>query len=160
MKTRIKNINYLAVSNYESSSHSNCSNCVEVGLSHEDMISNLKEMLKVSYNHSNVDKGKLNYELFKANDALSIFVLVLAIYGFKYLGYDSKMSVLCFLHISSNSIVDECFNCCEGVLSSKLALYIYALRFALQFMHDIEFLKLPTDKVCSVFGYILEVYKY
>lgn len=82
---------------------------------------------------------------------------MLAIYGFKYLGYDSKMSVLCFLHVSSNSIVDECFNCCEGVLSTKLALYIFALRYALQFMHDIEFLKLSTDKVCLVIGFIFEV---
>lgn len=57
------------------------------------------------------------------------------------------MSVLCFLHISSDSIVDECFNSSEGVLSTKLALYIYALRYALQFMPDIDFLKLSTDHV-------------
>ncbi|XP_026806626.1 neuroblastoma-amplified sequence-like [Rhopalosiphum maidis] len=124
----IKNINYLAISNNDSSLHSNCSNCVEVGLSHEELLSNLSELLKVSYNHSNYDQ-------------------VLAIYGFKYLGYDSKMSVLCFLHISDDSIVDECFNYCEGVLSTKLALYIYALRYAHKVMHDVDIFKLPTDQL-------------
>lgn len=52
------NMNYLPVSNYEISMHSNCSNCVEVALSHEDLLSNFRELLKVSYNHSNYDKGK------------------------------------------------------------------------------------------------------
>ncbi|CAH1737258.1 unnamed protein product [Aphis gossypii] len=124
----IKNINYLAISNNESSLHSNCSNCVEVGLSHDELSSNLRELLTVSYNHSNYDQ-------------------VLAIYGFKYLGYDSKMSVLCFLHISDDSIVDECFNCCEGVLSTKLALYIYALRYAQKVMGNVDIFKLPTDQL-------------
>lgn len=58
------------------------------------------------------------------------------------------MSVLCFLYISSDSIVDECFNCCEGLLSTKLALYIYALRYALNFMSDINIFQLQTDQVC------------
>lgn len=58
------------------------------------------------------------------------------------------MSVLCFLHMSTDSMVDECFNSSEGVLSTKLALYIFALRYALQFMPNIDFLKLPTDHVC------------
>ncbi|KAF0758392.1 neuroblastoma-amplified sequence-like, partial [Aphis craccivora] len=124
----IKNINYLAISNNESSLHSNCSNCVEIGLSHDELLSNLRELLTVSYNHSNYDQ-------------------VLAIYGFKYLGYDSKMSVLCFLHISDDNIVDECFNCCEGVLSTKLALYIYALRYAQKVMGDVDTFKLPTDQL-------------
>lgn len=75
----------------------------------------------------------------------------MAIYGFKYLGYDSKMSVLCFLHISDDSIVDECFNSCEGVLSTKLALYIYALRYAHKVMHDVDIFKLPTDQVRNYF---------
>lgn len=57
------------------------------------------------------------------------------------------MSVLCFLNISSDNIVDECFNCCEGVLSTKLALYIYALRYAHLYMRDIDFFKLSTDEV-------------
>ncbi|VVC25640.1 WD40/YVTN repeat-like-containing domain,WD40-repeat-containing domain,Neuroblastoma-amplified sequence [Cinara cedri] len=125
---KIININYLPVSNYEISMHSNCANCVEVALSHEDLLSNFRELLKVSYNHSNYDK-------------------VLAIYGYKYLGYDSKMSVLCFLHITNDSIVDECFNGCEGILSTKLALYIYALRYATQFMCDIDYFKLSTDQL-------------
>ncbi|KAL5242667.1 hypothetical protein ACI65C_010077 [Semiaphis heraclei] len=124
----IKNINYLAISNNESSLHSNCSNCVEVGLSHDELSSNLRELLTVSYNHSNYDE-------------------VLAIHGFKYLGYDSKMSVLCFLHISNNIIVDKCFNCCEGVLSTKLALYIFALRYAHKIMRDVDIFKLPTDQL-------------
>lgn len=75
----------------------------------------------------------------------------MAIYGFKYLGYDSKMSVLCFLHISDDNIVDECFNCCEGVLSTKLALYIYALRYAQKVMGDVDTFKLPTDQVSNFF---------
>lgn len=58
MKIRIKNINYLAISNHESSIHSNCSNCVEVGPSYEDLMSSLKELFKYSYDHSNYDKGK------------------------------------------------------------------------------------------------------
>lgn len=58
LKIRIKNINYLAISNHESSMHSNCSNCVEVGLSNEDLLSSLKELFKYSYDHSNNDKGK------------------------------------------------------------------------------------------------------
>lgn len=60
------------------------------------------------------------------------------------------MSVLCFLNISSDNVVDDCFNCCEGVLSTKLVLYIYALRYALKFIRDIDIFKLPTDKVCQV----------
>lgn len=88
------------------------------------------------------------YILFEKQYVLILCILVLAIYGFKYLGYDSKMSVLCFLHISSDSIVDECFSCCEGHLSTKLALYIYALRYAHEFMSDIDIFQLPTDRVC------------
>jgi len=61
------------------------------------------------------------------------------------------MSVLCFLHISDDSIVDECFNCCEGVLSTKLALYIYALRYAQRVMGNIDIFKLPTDQVSNFF---------
>jgi len=80
-----------------------------------------------------------------------LYFVVLAIYGFKYLGYDSKMSVLCFLHISNDSIVDECFNCCEGVLSTKLALYIYALRYAHKVMRNVNIFKVPTDQVCNFF---------
>lgn len=80
-----------------------------------------------------------------------LYFIVLAIYGFKYLGYDSKMSVLCFLHISNDSIVDECFNSCEGVLSTKLALYIYALRYAHKVMSNVDIFKLPTDQVCYFF---------
>jgi len=80
-----------------------------------------------------------------------LYFVVLAIYGVKYLGYDSKMSVLCFLHISNDSIVDECFNCCEGVLSTKLALYIYALRYAHKVMCNVDIFKLPTDQVCNFF---------
>lgn len=62
------------------------------------------------------------------------------------------MAVLCFLHMSNDSIVDECFNSCEGILSTKLALYIFSLRYAVQFMCDTEYLKLSTDQVCYVFG--------
>lgn len=65
LKIRIKNINYLAVSNNESSLHSNCSNCVEVSLSHDELLSNLRELLTVSYNHSNYDQGKFLYQIFK-----------------------------------------------------------------------------------------------
>lgn len=65
LKIRIKNINYLAISNNESSLHSNCSNCVEVGLSHDELSSNLRELLTVSYNHSNYDEGKFIYQIFK-----------------------------------------------------------------------------------------------
>lgn len=79
-----------------------------------------------------------------------MYFIVLTIYGFKYLGYDSKMAVLCFLHISSDSIVDECFNSCEGVLSTKLALYIFALRYAHKVMPDIDFFNLPTDQVSKL----------
>lgn len=57
------------------------------------------------------------------------------------------MSVLCFLHISNDSIVDECFNGCEGILSTKLALYIYALRYASQFMCETDYLELSSDQV-------------
>lgn len=64
LKIRIKNINYLGVSNHESSIHSNCSNCVEVGISNEDFSSNLKELLNVSYNVSNYDKSNFNCKLF------------------------------------------------------------------------------------------------
>lgn len=78
---------------------------------------------------------------------LILCISVLAIYGFKYLEYDSKISVLCFLYISSESIVDECFSYCDGILSTKLALYIYSLRYAHQFMSNIDFLNLPTDQV-------------
>lgn len=60
LKIRIKNLNYFGVSNYESSLHSHCSNCIEVGLSHKDLMSNFKELLKVSYNLSNHDKGNFN----------------------------------------------------------------------------------------------------
>jgi len=151
LKIRIKNINYLAISNNESSLHSNCSNCVEVGLSHDELSSNLRELLTVSYNHSNYDEGKFIYQIFKNVFYIKLYFIVLAIYGFKYLGYDSKMSILCFLHISNDSIVDECFNCCEGVLSTKLALYIFALRYAHKIMHDINIFKLPTDQVCIFF---------
>lgn len=77
--------------------------------------------------------------------------LVLAIYGFKYLGHDSKMSVLFFLNISNDCIVDDCFNYCEGVLSTKLALYIFALRYARQFMQNVDYLRLPTDEVCGIY---------
>lgn len=89
-----------------------------------------------------------------------LYFVVLAIYGFKYLGYDSKMSVLCFLHISNDSVVDDCFNCCEGVLSTKLALYIYALRYAHKFMLNVDIFKLPTDQVCNFFLNKILLYKY
>jgi len=88
------------------------------------------------------------------------FFLVLAIHGFKYLGYDSKMSVLCFLHISNDIIVDKCFNCCEGVLSTKLALYIFALRYAHKIMRDVDIFKLPTDQVCIFFLNKKCIYRY
>jgi len=81
----------------------------------------------------------------------NLYFIVLAVYGFKYLGYDTKMSVLCFLHISNDNTVDECFNGCEGVLSTKLALYIYALRYAHKNMRNIDFFKLSTDQVCNFF---------
>lgn len=96
----------------------------------------------------------ISFKEMKKLNFIFILILVLSIYGFKFLGYDSKMSVLCFLHISSDSIVDECFNCCEGILSTKLALYIYSLRYAFQFMSDIDFLKLSTDQVCYVQHFI------
>jgi len=65
LKIRINNINYLAVSNHESSVHSSCSNCVEVGLSHEDLSSKFKELLTVSYDHlNNNDKGEIKRILF------------------------------------------------------------------------------------------------
>lgn len=85
------------------------------------------------------------------NVVFNCLCLVLAIYGFKYLGHDSKMSVLFFLNISNDCVVDECFNCCEGVLSTKLALYIFALRYVCQFMQNVDYLRLPTDEVCGIF---------
>lgn len=119
-------------------------------------------MLRVSYNLSNLDKSNFFINYFcVVFTFIVIFVfctLVLAIYGFKYLGYDSKMSVLCFMHISNDSIVDDCFNCCEGILSTKLALYIYALRYTLRFLSNTNFLELPTDQVCSIsFVIIFEI---
>lgn len=118
------------------------------------MLSNLKELIEVSYRHLDYDKGKC-YWIFYYIILYYLYILfhficilVLSIYGFKYLGYDSKMAILCFLYISKDSIVDECFNCCEGILSTKLALYIYTLRYAFQFMDNIDFLKIPSDQVC------------
>ncbi|XP_050419826.1 NBAS subunit of NRZ tethering complex-like [Adelges cooleyi] len=128
---KIENLNYFAVSNYESSMHFNCSNCVEVMPSRETLKSNLHDLQL----------------LCSKNDSPNNFNKALAIYGFKCLGHDSQMSILCYLNITSDDIVDQCFENCNGILSIKLALYIFALRYAIQVFKETELLHEPTDRL-------------